>query len=1140
MIPVSRLRNAAERWVGTGASIRIRTVVSFFAVFMPVLVFMLLAGRIVYTLQYRAEENLTEKNESLLIDFQATLISNQLNSAIEDIQELSENIARDLDGLTYRNGMTPELITRDSATPGVDDSTENATQPPTLANRISSFLKRKTSYSGCMIFRETGERVMEINFEDGVATIIPLPAEADTRETPHILQNALALDESTIFVSRMELAGTSRPVVRFVMSISTIDKARLFLELEYDGRRLIDMIRNASSMATGEVMLLNAIGYWLLSPRAEDEWGFLDPGKLGRTFPAAFPEVWESMILTESDLYRVENGLFVFRAVYPIMDPQTALPAANRRIEYDLGLYGGFPRNGEYRDRLHWYLVSFVPDSHIRTKIEPFRNRLLLLSGIVILVLAAVSLLLAFTRKRRLLAEVKVEEEATIFTNNPAPVLRIDSNGGIVKLNPAAARIIDYSARRAHTSDFFTNFDFRLMQRLSENTQFQFEQQIGNRHFLFSVKKHPGEDTCLLYGSDITGLKEIEREIRKLSAAVEQSATAILITDISGTITFANEACARSSGYAIDELIGENTRIFRSGHQADDVYRELWETISSGNAWHGSLRNRKKSGEYYWEDVSITPVRTDDGEMNGYLAVKEDITHRMAFETQLRTAKDEAEAANRLKSEFLANMSHEIRTPLNAVIGFTDVLLESEAISERRRNLEIIKRSGTHLLTLIQDILDFSKIEADKVRIVPTAFAIRGVIDHLTSLLDESVREKGLVFEAVVEESVPPVFSGDEHRITQILINVLSNAIKFTEHGSVRFACEYINKELVLKVSDTGIGIEKEKIETIFSAFEQASSSTERMYGGTGLGLAISKRLTELMAGSIVAESAIGVGSTFTIRLPLPTASIDLVELVEEVPENTPEIGLVERWFASMGKDPLLHGVLRKGIRDLPVKLQKLETALEIPDLEQMLLVAHDLKGYTGNLGMREIYEIARSLHDGLRQERLTVDDCRTHVERLRSILRSIPDQYFESEDSEISPATILENGERRRLRVLSAEDNEANRELYRVLLDELDVVSSFAVNGREVIDALNVESFDVLLLDMWMPVMDGFETLQAIRVNPAWDKLHIIAITAHAMEGDADKYLSQGCNDYLSKPIDRLLFREKLKALQARMPVEK
>ena len=297
------------------------------------------------------------------------------------------------------------------------------------------------------------------------------------------------------------------------------------------------------------------------------------------------------------------------------------------------------------------------------------------------------------------------------------------------------------------------------------------------------------------------------------------------------------------------------------------------------------------------------------------------ITERRLAEKELLKAKEEAENASRLKGDFLANMSHEIRTPMNAVLGYTHLLLDEEKDPGKKEQLEIINRSGKSLLNVINDILDFSKIEAGKIEINKKKFSLRKMINHICSMFIIRVRENNLTFPVTIEDSVPETFFGDEQRISQILLNILGNAFKFTEEGEIAVECDYKEGIGIIRISDTGIGISKEKQKAIFSPFEQADNSTGRNYSGTGLGLSISKRLAELLGGNISVKSEIGRGSTFTIELPLPVLAENLVQerrsSTDEPDKQAKELEgkkMVQQWLDSMGSDPALQGIVLEGL----------------------------------------------------------------------------------------------------------------------------------------------------------------------------------------------------------------------------------
>ena len=1076
----------------------LHSILFFLSVFLPAMIVVVLVSVGNYRREIRAETALIEKNEELLVGFERTLIGNQLNGVLEDVKFLAEQV--NLVGL-LSSGFDPSLA------------------EPLLAD-YESFLQRKQVYSELRILDIRGMEKIRVEFYDGDSSIVP-EADRRSRDDRYYFLRATELPPQTIYVSNIDLREESTkgdpgaPVIRFAAPLNDKNGNRTaILVLTYNADNILRPVEDASTISFGHGMLLDPNGFWLHSYRQEDEWGFIYPERSHRTFAADHPDIWESMSKMDGGISRNDDSIVVFATVYPLLDPQLDAPRSMWQVVHD------YPGEEGY----YWYLVSYIPRSLLIERTADFRRRITVSGSTIIFGLFLFSLMFLFMRRKRILAESRIAEEASIFAHNPAPVLRASADGRLVKANPAAHRVFPRETITNQTISVFSSLDSDALSSLEFDDSCQFEQRLGDSTYFFTVKRNPADRSLLFYGSDITTRKEIQEEITRLSAAVEQSATAILITDCQGTISFANSACAKGSGYTIEELVGNHTRLFKSGEQGFEVYRELWSTIGAGGVWTGEIRNRKKSGELYWEEMSITPIRDESGSVSGYLAVKDDITRRKETEEQLTKAKEEAESASRLKSEFLANMSHEIRTPMNAILGFTDFLIDDERSPSKLKNLKIIKNSGKHLLSLINDILDFSKIEADRIDIENAPFALRGTLEHIQGLMRDSIQGKGLYLRTEFSEFFPVVVEGDEHRITQVLLNVLGNAVKFTAAGGITVRCDYRDGVAIIAVADTGVGIDKKKLELIFDPFQQADTSTERIHGGTGLGLAICRRLAELMGGSIRAESDLGEGSTFILELPLLALDVEEAELLVAYDDDT-DSRMVVSWIHGAGKDEMLKKVVLKGIRDLPVKLEKMRLAAAERDPVAFANIVHDLKGYTGNLHLNEAYDVAVRLFDLTNSDGFVLQDAVAHLAELEGVIRKIPARVLEV-DAE--PGDLLEAFSAP-LRVLTAEDNETNQELIRILLGGIGLESDFVGDGKAVLSRLEQNRYDLLLLDMQMPVMDGRETIEAIRRNDRYRDLHVIAITAHAMEGDADLYIGLGCNDYLSKPIDRELFAEKV-----------
>ena len=374
-------------------------------------------------------------------------------------------------------------------------------------------------------------------------------------------------------------------------------------------------------------------------------------------------------------------------------------------------------------------------------------------------------------------------------------------------------------------------------------------------------------------GEMIAAIRDTNEKMAILSRAVDQSPVAIMITDVQGTIEYVNPKFTQVTGYSLEESMGKNPRILKSGNVFLEVYRQLWKTLLAGDVWKGELENRKKNGALYWASTSIAPVRNSDGTVTHFVAAKEDITDQKRIARELILAKDAALASDRAKTEFLSIMSHELRTPLNAVLGFAEILSLGDLNPEQREAVDNILHSSHSLLKVFDDILILSQVESDGVRIETVPFELSSLIDGVTDAVQRGARQKSLEVKSTLSPSVPQVLVGDVKRLRLILLNLLGNAVKFTQQGRVEIAVEHEIRDgqerVHFAVSDTGIGITLEKQAFIFQPFTQVDSSYTRKYGGTGLGLTVCKRLVALMKGDLRVDSTLGQGSVFHVVLPL-------------------------------------------------------------------------------------------------------------------------------------------------------------------------------------------------------------------------------------------------------------------------------
>ncbi|HMV87023.1 MAG TPA: response regulator [Blastocatellia bacterium] len=630
-------------------------------------------------------------------------------------------------------------------------------------------------------------------------------------------------------------------------------------------------------------------------------------------------------------------------------------------------------------------------------------------------------------------------------------------------------------------------------------------------------------------------------ETRK-SAILESALDCIITMDHEGRIAEFNPAAERVFGYTRGEVIGQTMsdliipRQYRALHQAG-----LARYLDTGE--HKVMGQRieivalRKDGTEFPVELAITPFQFNGQPMfTGYLR---DITSARQAREELRLAKDAAESASLAKSRFLATMSHEIRTPLNAIIGMSELALETQSPTDRHEFLQIIQSSSEQLLYLINDILDFSKIEAGQLDIEAIAFDPCQVAESVLRMLAERAQRKGIALRCELDPQLPARLLGDANRLRQILLNLVSNAIKFTESGEVCLRTEVIvptiqpthGVELHFAVSDTGIGIAPENHERIFEKFSQADPSITRRYGGTGLGLSISKSLVELMQGRIWLESALGQGSTFHIALGFPLVQhTQPLSKPDELPAKTAASEFSTRPVVS-------HRILM--IEDSPANQQLVLRILEKAGYQVDLaengeigvqraqaarydLILMDIQmpvmdGFAATKAIRQYEEkscqepvpiIALTAHaiEGYREQCLAqgMDDYLTKPIKRERLLES-----------------VRECLERRHV-VLVVEDTIENQKLIKNYLKDEPLRLLFAHNGRQALDLLARRQVSLVLLDMEMPVMNGFETITQLRRRYDASALPVIALTAHDNAAVRARCLESGCTDFLTKPFKK------------------
>lgn len=735
-------------------------------------------------------------------------------------------------------------------------------------------------------------------------------------------------------------------------------------------------------------------------------------------------------------------------------------------------------------------------------------------------------------------------------------------------------------------SDIIGRTDFHILpSNVAERTWRSDFEVINTMEPIESIEEfqYPGEDP-LYYHTIKIPLRDANGEVRGLQGmfwdesdrvraqeamtriyqAIDNSSDAIAVYDHTLRNVYYNKTFLDLFGFTMEELdhIGGVERLYADQDQGHEIHKYL----SEGKSWKGELKAITKGGKTLPLALRADAVRDENGAVVGRIGIYRDMTSWKKYESELKKAVHESQTASKAKSEFLANMSHEIRTPMNGIIGMTELALDTKLNPEQREYLELVKDSSESLLELLNDILDFSKVEAGKLELDATVFSLRNFFSKLIQAITYRAEQKNVELIYYIEPNVPDSIIGDPNRIRQILNNLIGNSIKFTEFGEIYINVSLIQKEennvtLQFDVYDTGIGIPEEKQNKIFEAFEQGDTSTTRQYGGTGLGLAITKRLISLMEGKIGFNSPNhspnraegGDGSHFWFQIPLGLSTEDSVltygnqlqgEKVLIVQENQNIKSVLSNYLSSwnlkvetvssiqdswkhiqsaqINNDPFSFIIINQNKSTALLESHVDNDSAKVP-LPAMLMIMEQSKRDKTVL----VTESSSTVHYLVKP--ITPSDL---YNKISSVLygfdfeNAAVDYNNRSGDKHSSNAKALSG-----THILLAEDNPVNQKIVLRTLEKLKYKLSVANNGEEAFNLWQNNHFDLILMDVQMPIMDGLQATRKIRGLEKLTNKHIpiIALTAHAMKGDRERCLEAGMDDYLHKPVNPNILKERV-----------
>ncbi len=960
-----------------------------------------------------------------------------------------------------------------------------------IASEFLVFIKVKKIYDNVRFINNKGMEVVRVNYKKGNSRIVPAK-ELQNKGNRYYFREIKDIGKDEIYISPFdlnieygEIEKPLKPVIRFATPLyDTLGHKRGVLVLSYLGDIMIDHLKGITPESRGEINLLNRDGHRLAGPSPDNNLAWMFMGNRDISFKSIFPLEWEKLSKTDNGQFSTDNGLFTFTTLYPyeVIDSFHIKNERHKKRESS---------DKEHRGRYFLKIVSHVSSKVLTEKKNVLSRKIIALMTILMVLAAVGSALLALTIVRRKRSETRLQRLAMAVEASADGMIITNKEGKIVYINPAMV--------------------------------------------------------------SLTGLPETEAGGRDLRHILSGQISTDLYNRMWETFMEKQEVWR---GQLLCRRL-HSTEITDPDYQREGIYPNL-----------------------YWAYMTVAPINNEQNEPIGFVAVQRDITEEVlrrekigrqreelekrleenikfrdmarehlaevhSLNDRLREAMENAQAAARAKSEFLANISHEIRTPMNGIMGMTELLLNTGINEEQREYLTMVKSSADSLLTIIDDILDFSKIEAGKLELCPIHFKLRDSLAGVMKTLSFRAHEKGLEMIYNVSPDVPISIIGDPGRLRQILVNLIGNAIKFTTTGEVVVE---VGKDshttddvlLLFKITDTGIGIPEEKQKVIFDAFSQADGSTTRRFGGTGLGLTISNMLVEMMDGRLWVESEYGKGSRFNFILRFGLQKLAEVENRESstidfqgldvlvVDDNSTNRRILKEVFTGWKMKTTLAESGSDALRI--VKVHEKEFDLAVLDASMPEMDGFELAEKLIELRKGSKPDIIMLTSSGLRgdAERCMKAGISAYLTKpvnqaeLHEVIRSVLAKEGPlNKNSKLITRYSL-NEEREKYSILLAEDNIVNQRLVARVLERQGHKVKVAKNGREALREVKKNQFDLILMDVQMPEMDGLEATTAIRETEkeTEERIPIIAMTAHATSSDMEKCLNAGMSAYISKPF--------------------